>query len=108
MEQRVQGDDKVICYFKFPDKYEVQLPRLVGSYNPDWGILRYDDDGRTVLQLVRETKGTTDPSRLRFDHERRKIRAATDYFRLVASDYRVVDDTTVDWWMPEPEQENMV
>lgn len=108
VEQRVQGDDRVICYFKFPDKFEVCLPRLVGNYNPDWGILRYDDDGRTVLQLVRETKGTTDPSRLRFDHERRKIRAATDYFRLVASDYRVVDDTTVDWWEPEPEQGEMV
>lgn len=108
VEQRLNLDDNVICYFKFPDKYTVQLPRLVGNYNPDWGILRFDEDGRTILQLVRETKGTTDPSRLRFDHERRKIKAARDYFQLVATDYRVVDDTTVDWWKPGPEQEELV
>jgi type III restriction enzyme len=50
------NDPKVIAYFKFPPSYRIPFPRIIGNYNPDWGILRYDNQDRVVLQLVRETK----------------------------------------------------
>ena len=40
-------------FVKLPDWFKVETP--LGSYNPDWAILKHDD---TVLYLVRETKGT--------------------------------------------------
>lgn len=106
VRQRLMLTDygRVICYFKFPPLFKVQLPRIVGNYNPDWGILRLSDDGRLLLRLVRETKGHTDLGRLQFPHERRKILAARKHFRELGVDYRVVTDTTVDWWQPGPDQ----
>ena len=78
---------------------------MVGNYNPDWGILRRGEDGRLLLRLVRETKGTTDLSQLEFAHEQRKIPAARKHIRELGVDYRVVTDTTVDWWEPGPMEE---
>ncbi|MDX9863278.1 MAG: DEAD/DEAH box helicase family protein [Anaerolineaceae bacterium] len=94
------SDPKVIGYFKFPPAYKINLPKMIGNYNPDWGILRYNDEGRVVLKLVRETKGREDPSRLRFTNEQRKIEAATRHFAELGMDYRVVADTTYDWYEP--------
>ena len=95
------NDPNVIGYFKFPPKYKVDLPRLIGDYNPDWGILRYDGEGRLVLKLVRETKGREDTTMLRFSNEGRKIDAAKKHFSTLGLDYRVVTDTTDDWHEPE-------
>ncbi|MBU1683698.1 DEAD/DEAH box helicase family protein [Patescibacteria group bacterium] len=88
------NDPKVIGYFKFPPAYKINLPRVIGNYNPDWGILRYDDDGRVILKLVRETKGREDTNLLRFSNEGRKIDAAKKHFSTLGLDYRVVTDTT--------------
>ena len=102
VEQRLRPDDKVICYFKFPPSFRIPLPKIVGSYNPDWGILRWSEDGeRILLQLVRETKGAEDPRQLQFAHEQRKVQAAKNHFAELGVDYRVVTDKTVDWWEPE-------
>lgn len=99
VEDRLRCDDKVICYFKFPPSFRIPLLRIVGNYNPDWGILRWDSrDGRILLQLVRETKGSQDPRQLRFAHERRKIKAAKRHFGKLAVDYRIVTDEVVGWW----------
>ena len=94
------NDSKVIGYFKFPPSYKINLPRIIGNYNPDWGILRYDDQGRVVLKLVRETKGREDTSMLRFSNEGRKIDAAKKHFSTLGLDYRVVTDETSDWYDP--------
>ncbi len=105
VEKNLSGyDTRVIGYFKFPPAYKIDLPRVVGNYNPDWGILRYDDDGRVILRLVRETKGREDPSMLRFSNERRKIEAAKKHFREVGLDYRVVDDENPLWYEAEEMQ----
>jgi len=102
VEKNLSGyDPKVIGYFKFPPAYKIDLPRMIGNYNPDWGILRYDDQGRVVLKLVRETKGREDPSMLRFSHEKRKIEAARKHFNEVGLDYRVVDDENPLWYESE-------
>jgi type III restriction enzyme len=88
----------VIGYFKFPPAYKVDLPRMIGNYNPDWGILRRDDQNNVVLKLVRETKGREDTSMLRFSNEARKIDAAQKHFREIGLDYRVVTDHSLDWY----------
>jgi type III restriction enzyme len=101
VEQRLNCDDEVIFYFKFPSTFRFEFPRVIGNYNPDWGIARYipdDKGGKVILELVRETKGQTDPSKLQFAHESRKIRCAEKLFKSLEIDYRVVTDKTVDWW----------
>ena len=95
------NDPKVIGYFKFPPAYKINLPKIIGNYNPDWGILRFDDAGRVVLKLIRETKGREDTSLLRFSNEGRKIDAARKHFTKLGLDYRVVTDSTHDWYEPE-------
>jgi type III restriction enzyme len=101
---RLKDDKQVVFYFKFPAAFKVSLPRLIGNYNPDWGIVRRDDTGKLTLHLVRETKGTTDKDRLRFPHERRKVVCATKYFGAAGMDYRQIDGETPDWWLPAPTQ----
>ena len=102
VENYLSGNDsKVIGYFKFPPSYKINLPKIIGNYNPDWGILRYDDSGRVVLRLIRETKGREDTSMLRFSNEGRKIDAAKKHFSALGMDYRVVTDSTRDWYEPE-------
>jgi type III restriction enzyme len=102
VEKNLTGyDPKVIGYFKFPPAYKIDLPKVIGNYNPDWGILRYDDQHRVVLKLVRETKGREDTSMLRFSHEKRKIEAAKRHFNEVGLDYRVVSDENPLWYEPE-------
>ena len=104
--ERLKRDDAVVLFFKFPAAFKVRLPRLIGNYNPDWGIVRRDDSGRHTLHLVRETKGSERLETLRFPHERRKIMGAARYFEAAGVDYRPIAGSTADWWEPwRPEEE---
>lgn len=106
VKYRLAADDQVECYFKLPPGFTVPLPKIVGSYNPDWGILRWSGDReRLLLELVRETKGAEDPRQLQFAHEQRKVRAAKRHFRELGVNYRVVTDKTPNWWEEEEEGE---
>lgn len=96
---------KVVAYFKFPARYKLDFPKIIGDYNPDWGILRWNDDNTLVLQLVRETKGNIDLSALRFDSESRKIVTAHRHFDAVGINYRHITDETMNWWHEEPNQQ---
>ena len=101
---RVQDEDtkgNIVCYFKFPNTFKVNIPRIIGNYNPDWGIIRLDEQGRPTLHLVRETKGNTDTSKLRFSNEGRKIECAEKHFKAIGIDYRTVDDKIERWWLPK-------
>jgi len=104
---KLNDDDKVLFYFKFPSTFKIDFPRIIGDYNPDWGIARYKD-GKILLELIRETKGGTNIDLLRFPHEARKIRCAQKAFTALGVDYRVVTDTTADWWESEVEQGKML
>jgi type III restriction enzyme len=106
VEHRMLKDDKLIFYFKFPPTFRIPLPKIIGSYNPDWGIARYTEDDKIILELVRETKGGEELERLQFPHEKRKIICAKKHFKRIEIDYRVVSDAVVDWWKSE-EQERM-
>lgn len=98
--ERLKRDDQVVLFFKFPAAFKVRLPRLIGNYNPDWGIVRRGPDGGHTLHLVRETKGSERLDTLRFPHERRKIIGAAKYFGAAGVDYRPIAGSTLDWWEP--------
>ena len=103
VESYLNEDQEVIFYFKFPPAFKIDFPKIIGNYNPDWGIARYRDaDHQITLELVRETKGTQDLQDLQFPHERRKITCAEKYFQALGIDYRVVTDQP-DWWKPGSE-----
>jgi type III restriction enzyme len=90
--------DKIICYFKFPNQFKISLPKIIGNYNPDWGIIRWDDDKKLKLELVRETKGNVNPNMLQFPNEKRKIDCATKHFALTGIDYKQIKGDEVKWW----------
>jgi type III restriction enzyme len=102
IKHRVQTEDEkgnLICYFKFPNTFKINIPKIIGNYNPDWGIIRLDENGKPTLRLVRETKGNTDTSKLRFSNEGRKIECAEKHFKIIGIDYRTIDDKVEKWWM---------
>lgn len=92
------NDRRIVGYFKFPPSYKVDFPKFIGNYNPDWGILFREDDGQITLKLVRETKGTEDLERLQFSHEGRKVKAAEKHFKEKGINYRMITDSTPNWW----------
>lgn len=76
----------VKLYVKLPDWFRVPTP--IGNYEPDWAIV-WQDAGKETLYLVRETKGTTDDSKLR-PEERLKIKAGRRHFEAIGADYKLV------------------
>jgi restriction endonuclease-like protein len=46
---------KIVEVVKLPDWFKVETP--VGTYNPDWAIVKHNDE---TVYLVRETKATKD------------------------------------------------
>lgn len=102
VEDRLRKDeDATVLFFKFPPKFKIDFPRVIGDYNPDWAIVRFDRRGAAKLQLVRETKGTTEIEKLRFSNEAVKIKCAQRYFAALGIDYRVVDPRVAEWWLAE-------
>jgi len=86
--------DDVRLFLKLPAWFTVPTP--IGEYNPDWAVVMEDRDehgeptGTPLLYLVRETKDTTDRSKLRPD-ERRKIECGERHFEgALGVDYKVV------------------
>lgn len=91
----------VQLYFKFPAKYKVNAPKIIGNYNPDWAILRTDGTNQQ-LEIVRETKGTEDINALPHSNEARKIICGYKHFAAVGVDYRFVDDMDEKWFEKSP------
>jgi len=98
IQNRLNTDEKIICYFKFPPVFKINIPKIIGNYNPDWGVVREDNDGKIKIQLVRETKGNINPNLLQFPNERRKIECAEKHFEAAKIDYRQITEDTPDWW----------
>jgi type III restriction enzyme len=98
VETRLLDNNQVVFYFKFPPSFRIQMPKVIGNYNPDWGIAYYGPDRRIILELIRETKGGIDLEKLQFPQEKRKIECARKHFKAVGIDYRVVTDHELDWW----------
>jgi type III restriction enzyme len=98
VENRLNEDENVICYFKFPYKFKISMPKIIGNYNPDWGIIRWDDVKNIKLELVRETKGQTDFNLLQYKHEPLKIKCANKHFTTAGIKYKHIDDKVIYWW----------
>lgn len=92
-----RNNGSVMLYFKFPPKYKINLPHIIGNYNPDWAIVRRDEDD-TQIELVRETKGTDDLHKLWHSNEGRKIVCAQKHFKAVGLEYRFISDEQLDWF----------
>lgn len=79
--------EDVKCFIKLPSWYLIDTP--IGSYNPDWAIIKQKDDESPRLVLVRETKGTTDERFLR-KSEVEKIHCGQKFFALLGVDYKTI------------------
>lgn len=95
---RLQKEDEIVLYFKFPGTFKIGIPKIIGNYNPDWGVIRFDENKSMKLHLVRETKGNLDSNLLQFANEGRKISCAEKHFEALGMDYRVVTDQIPFWW----------
>ena len=67
-------------FFKLPDWFKVETP--LGTYNPDWAIVRAETDGQNKVYLVRETKGTTQWLKIP-EIQRKKIQCGKAHFKAV-------------------------
>lgn len=71
-------------FIKLPRGFVVKTP--IGDYVPDWAIVKENDQR---LYLVRETKGTDDPAKLRMS-EWQKIQCGKKHFGELGVDYEWV------------------
>jgi type III restriction enzyme len=95
---KLNEDDKIVCYFKFPNQFKISIPKIIGNYNPDWGIIRWDDNYQLKLELARETKGNVNPNLLQFPNEKRKIDCAIKHFKQTGINYRQIKGDELVWW----------
>jgi len=98
IQSRLNSDKRILCYFKFPDSFKVKLPRIIGNYVPDWGIVRQSENDSYLLELVRETKATPHENLLQYTNEKRKIWCAKKHFAEIGIDYRHITDKNTLWW----------
>lgn len=84
--------EDVKLFMKLPAKFKVPTP--VGDYNPDWAILK-QEEGQEKIYMIRETKSTSDDSKLRPD-ELAKIRCGTKHFAAIGID-NYAKSTPEDW-----------
>jgi type III restriction enzyme len=82
--EKLDKRQDVKLFVKLPDWFKIETP--LGTYNPDWAILKHDG---TVLYLVRETKGTKNFEKLR-NIEAEKIRCGRKHFETLNVDFDVV------------------
>lgn len=82
--EKLDKRQDVKLFVKLPDWFKVETP--LGTYNPDWAIIRHDN---TVLYLVRETKSTKNFEKLR-NIEAEKIRCGRRHFEALDVDFDVV------------------
>jgi type III restriction enzyme len=76
--------DDIKLFVKLPGWFQVDTP--IGTYNPDWAIVKHDD---AMLYLVRETKATKDFLKLR-NSESDKVRCGKRHFEALGMDFDVV------------------
>lgn len=76
--KKLDSREDVKFFMKLPDKFKIETP--VGPYNPDWAIIKQDEDGTDRVYMIRETKSTLDESKRR-PTENAKIKAATEHFK---------------------------
>jgi type III restriction enzyme len=76
-------------FLKLPNWFKVETP--IGTYNPDWAVVKQPTGGEEKLYLVRETKSSLDPNDRRAD-ENAKIKCGHAHFDSLPTkvDFKVV------------------
>lgn len=82
--RRLDEREDIKLFVKLPRWFTVDTP--VGEYNPDWAIVKHDDE---TVYLVRETKSTKDFLKLRTE-EADKVRCGMRHFEALAVSFAVV------------------
>jgi type III restriction enzyme len=85
--EALDGRHDIKLFVKLPAWFKIETP--IGTYNPDWAIVKHDSD---TVYLVRETKSTNDPNKLR-PSEKDKIICGKAHFKALGVDFAVVTDT---------------
>jgi type III restriction enzyme len=78
--QKLDQREDIRLFVKLPDWFKVEAP--VGTYNPDWAIVKHHDE---TVYLVRETKGTKDFLELRTAEADKHFEAISVPFAVVTS-----------------------
>jgi type III restriction enzyme len=81
--QKLDQRQDIRLFVKLPDWFRVETP--VGTYNPDWAIVKHDDE---TIYLVRETKGTKNFLKLR-TVEADKVRCGQRHFEALGVPFGV-------------------
>ncbi|HEY5047453.1 MAG TPA: DEAD/DEAH box helicase family protein [Rhizomicrobium sp.] len=81
--KRLDQRSDIRLFVKLPDWFKVDTP--VGTYNPDWAIVKHEDE---TVYLVRETKGTKDYLKLRTS-EADKVRCGQKHFEALGVSFDV-------------------
>jgi type III restriction enzyme len=76
----LDGRPEIKLFFKLPDWFKIETP--LGTYNPDWAIVKEESSGQNKLYLVRETKGTTQFLKIP-EIQRQKIQCGKAHFKAV-------------------------
>jgi len=79
----LEANRNVKYYVKLPGWFTIDTP--VGSYNPDWAILKQNGD---VVYMMHETKSTKEQLKLRIP-ETDKIKCGRQHFMTIGVDYDV-------------------
>ena len=82
--RRLDEREDIKLFVKLPAWFKVDTP--VGTYNPDWAILKHETE---TLYLVRETKGTKDFLKLR-NAEADKVNCGKRHFEALGVPFDVV------------------
>ena len=81
--KRLDERDDIKLFVKLPDWFKVETP--VGTYNPDWAIVKHEDQ---TIYLVKETKGTKEFLKLRTT-EADKVRCGKKHFETLGVPFAV-------------------
>ena len=81
--KRLDEREDIKLFVKLPGWFEIDTP--VGKYNPDWAIVKQDDE---TLYLVRETKATRDFTKLR-NSEADKVHCGQKHFETLGVPFAV-------------------
>lgn len=85
--EALEQKDYIKLYVKLPDWFKIDTP--VGTYNPDWAIVKEEDQ---KVYFVRETKGTLEEGKLR-SLELQKIKCGKKHFGAIGmNDFEVAKD----------------
>jgi type III restriction enzyme len=87
--QKLEDREDIELFVKLPRWFTVDTP--VGTYNPDWAIVKKDEE---TFYLICETKGTVITDDLRRS-EKEKVKCGKAHFSSLDVDFKVVNNASL-------------